>query len=195
MENSENKFITEADYLVYDEQSEFRHEYVDGRIIRMAGASRSHNLILSNINTRLNLQLETTTCEVYSADMRVQTREDRKYRYPDVVVVCETPQFVEDVTPDTLINPVLLVEILSESTASTDRVKKLDEYQQIDTVKDYLMVAQDKVLIIHVQRDEGLWLYRMYTELSNTVEISSVNCVLKLEDIYRKVVFSPDDDE
>ena len=185
--------MTEAEYLEFERHSDLRHEYIAGGIYAMTGASRWHNIISSNINTQFNLQLQNRPCEVYQSDMRVKVKTAQLYTYPDVVVVYDPPQFSDDEF-DTLLNPTVLIKVLSPSTANYDRGKKLQEYQQITTVQEYLLVAQDEARIERYLRQETSrdWLYRDVRGLDAKLELPSIQCTLALADVYRKVSFEPE---
>lgn len=126
--------------------------------------------------------------------MRVQVRADATYTYPDVVVVCGEPQFA-DTHVDMLLNPTLLVEVLSESTELIDRRQKLAQYRALPSVRDYLLVAQDAPRIERYTRQEAGWLYADVTGLDGIVTLDAIGCKLALREVYRKVAFEPDNDE
>jgi Uma2 family endonuclease len=131
------------EYLASERQSEVRNEYVGGQVLAMTGGGRSHGIISLNIAASLHGQLRGHPCEVYSNDMRVTVSRTRAYFYPDVVVVCGGPQ-VEDAHEDTLVNPTLIVEVLSPSTKEYDHGTKWEHYRQLPSLQDYLLVAQDR---------------------------------------------------
>lgn len=126
--------------------------------------------------------------------MRVQVRADATYTYPDVVVVCGEPQFA-DTHVDMLLNPTVLVEVLSESTELIDRRQKLAQYRALPSVRDYLLVAQDAPRIERYTRQEAGWLYADVTGLDGIVTLDAIGCKLALREVYRKVAFEPDNDE
>ena len=136
------QFITAADYLALERQAETKSEYLNGRIYAMSGASRSHNRITFNLARRIGNQLGGRRCEGYVNDMRVKVSPTGLYTYPDVVVVCGKEQF-EDTHLDTLLNPTLIIEVLSDSTEAYDRGRKFLHYQLLDSLIDYLLVSQD----------------------------------------------------
>ncbi len=153
----------------------------------MTGASRKHNLIAVNIASSLNQQLRGKTCEVYVSDMRVKVTERGLYTYPDVVVVCGDPKF-EDEYVDTLLNPTLLVEVLSQSTERYDRIAKSSYYRTLDSLAEHLLVAQDEVrLEQHVKQANGQWLLFEHSSLDTVVDLRSIDCSLALHDVYHKV--------
>ena len=180
-------YATPEEYLAFERAAEYKNEYFDGEIYAMTGASRKHNLIAGNIFTALNNQLRARPCEVYISDMRVRIPAANTYTYPDVVVACGEPKF-EDAELDTLLNPVLIVEVLSKSTASYDRVVKLGYYRTLPSLSEYLLVAQDKHHVAqHTRRPDGRWLLADIRGPEGRVELPSVECVLSLSDVYEKV--------
>src|SRR5690606_7579846 len=133
------KRLTAEEYLEFERSSEIKHEFYNGRVFAMAGAKRRHNLIALNIGSEIRSNLKGKDCEAYPSDMRVLVAEFGLYTYPDVSVVCGKPEFQDDVL-DTLLNPVLLIEILSDSTESYDRGRKFQHYRSIETLKEYVLV-------------------------------------------------------
>jgi len=178
--------LTIPEYLAFERQSEMRHEYLDGEVFAMTGASRSHNLISGNIFVEFVNQLRRRPCEAYKEGMRVRTPSGL-FTYPDVVVVCGEPRFDDDHF-DTLLNPTVLVEVLSTSTASYDRGTKALEYRSIPSLAEHLIVAQDQVHIEHwCQQENGGWTQREFTTLEQTLDLASIGCHLLLADVYERV--------
>ena len=178
--------LSPEQYLAMERESETKHEYDRGRIIAMGGASREHNLIGGNIARAVGNPLVDRPCEVYSSDMRVRLGEGGPYVYPDVAAVCGDPQF-EDGKVDTLLNPTLIVEVLSPSTERRDRGRKFDQYRTIDSLQEYVMVAQDEVRIERYARREGEWRYAVLDDPDATLRLDSVGCDLPLRQVYAKV--------
>ena len=137
-------YVSPEEYLRLERQAEYKSEYVNGEIFAMTGASRKHNLVAGNIFRELGQQLRSRQCEAYVGDMRVKVTATGLYTYPDVVVVCGEPKF-EDTFVDTLLNPTLLVEVLSQSTERYDRIAKSSYYRTLDSLSEHLLVAQDEV--------------------------------------------------
>ena len=182
--------LSAEDYLAFERQSEFRHEYYRGEIFQMSGASREHNLIVTNSVTAINTRLRGRNCETYSNDMRVYMPVTGLYTYPDVVVVCGEPKFL-DSEFDTLLNPVVLIEALSPSTADYDRGKKFWHYQSIESLREYLLIAQDEVKIEHlVKQPDGRWSVSEYNSPEATIELPSIQISLKASEIYERVLKS-----
>jgi Uma2 family endonuclease len=184
-------YISPQEYLRRERLAEYKSEYLNGEIFAMTGASRQHNRITINISSSLNLQLKGRPCETYAVDMRVKVRASGLYTYPDVAVACGEPQF-EDSEFDTLLNPTLLVEVLSPSTERYDRIAKTSYYRTIDSLAEHLLVAQDEIrLEQYVKRPNGQWLLSEYRDLDGVVELTSIGCELKLSDVYDRITFEP----
>src|SRR5436853_6598822 len=150
-------FYTPQEYLALERKAVCKSEYYTGEIFAMSGASREHNLIVANVTTALNTQLENRECEVYASDMRVRTPDTATYTYPDVIVVCGQPQF-EDAEVDTLLNPTLIIEVLSQSTERYDRISKTSYYRTIDSLQEHLLVAQHEVRVEqYLRQPDGQW--------------------------------------
>jgi len=179
--------LTAEQYLFAERQSDTKSEYFDGEIFAMAGASREHNQISANLVRVLGNQLLDRPCSVYSSDMKVRIDKARKYTYPDLVIACQTERF-EDEHRDVLLNPVVILEILSDSTEAYDRGRKFLHYQLLDSLAVYLLVSQDTPRIeMFTRREDGTWLYAEFHGLDAVVEIESIGCNLRLGDVYRKV--------
>ncbi len=181
-------YLTPEEYLAWERKADIKHEYLRGEIIAMSGASYHHTLITMSISGELYIQLKEQGCTVHTNDMRVRTHPDVSYFYPDVLVVCGEPRF-EDNTFDTLLNPIVLVEVLSPSTESYDRGEKFEHYQQLTSLREYILVSQDQVQIEHYHLKETQWELTEFRSLENIVPLSSIECELPLEDIYRRVEF------
>ena len=142
----------------------------------MVGASRRHNLIVGNLFADVHRQLKHRQCESYASDMRVKVSPTGLYTYPDVVIVCDEPAF-EDAELDTLLNPNAIVEVLSDSTEAYDRGAKFEQYRRLESLHDYVLVAQDRVHIEHFARDEdGSWVLTEIGDTKSTLELSAVAC-------------------
>lgn len=153
----------------------------------MTGASREHNLIAANIIISVGQQLKVRPCELYPSDMRVFIPATNKYTYPDVVAVCGEPRF-EDAEVDTLLNPMLIVEVLSDSTEAYDRGKKFRDYRSIESLTEYLLVSQDESRIEqYVRQSDGNWLLTEKRFLEDVLTLVTLECTLVLRDVYDKV--------
>jgi Uma2 family endonuclease len=185
----QHEYISEEEYLVFERRSVTKHEYYNGRVYAMTGAKEAHNLIAGNILASLHGQLRRKPCRVYPSDMRVKVIKTGLNTYPDIVVVCGQPEFTDEIT-DTITNPVVIIEILSPSTERYDRGLKFQNYRTIDTLRDYLLVAQDHSHIEHFSRqDNGLWVFQEAIEVTSSIQIQSIESSLHLQDVYEKMDF------
>ncbi len=181
---------TPEQYLAYERESDVKHEFLDGQIYAMAGASESHNLIITNAIGILYNQLHKRQCRTYASDMRVKVSRTGLYTYPDVVVVCGTPQ-LEDERRDTLLNPTVVIEVLSPSTETYDRGKKGFHYRTVQSIQEYLLIAQDIQQIEHYKRDaNGQWLIINISGSDGVVDLRSIDCRLSVSDLYENVTFT-----
>ena len=179
---------TPEEYLAAERAAETKSEYIDGEVYAMSGASRRHNLISFNVGGELRSQLKSKPCEAYSSDMRVRIGR-RAYLYPDVVVTCAEPRFADDQV-DTLVNPTLIIEILSPSTEGFDKGAKFDMYRTLDSLQEYLLVAQDQCHVIHyVRQSDNTWLLSETRDLSARLDLPSIGCSLPVAEVYDKVAF------
>jgi Uma2 family endonuclease len=180
--------LTPEEYLAAERRAEYKSEYVDGDMIAMTGASRRHNLVNANIAQEIGRQLKGRACERYVSDMRVRVPSTRLYTYPDVVVVSSEPEFEDDYL-DTLLNPTLIVEVLSESIERYDRGKKFGFYRTIESLNEYLLVSQDECRVEqYVKQSDGRWLLSEYRSTEDVVELGSIRCGLALSEVYDKVI-------
>jgi|ERR1044071_1610659 Uma2 family endonuclease len=179
--------LSPEEYLALERKSEIKHEYFAGEMFAMVGASKRHNLITANIIRILGNQLLKRPCNVYPSDMRVKVSATGKYTYPDVVVACEEERF-DDAENDTLLNPVVVFEVLSESTEAYDRGKKFEHYQSIESLTEYFLVAQEPYRIEqYVRQSNREWRYSEYHDPDDVVKINIIACELTLKDVYAKV--------
>lgn len=178
---------TAEEYLTLERSASCKSEFHDGQIYLMTGASREHNLITLNIAGELRNQLKKRPCEAYINDMRVKAAEARSYHYPDIVVACGTPQF-EDAHVDTLLNPTLLIEVLSPSTEAYDRGGKFAHYRKIPSLQEYLLVAQDQPSIERYLRQGDVWILSEAVGLDAAMSLESIDCMLSLREVYDKVL-------
>ena len=174
--------LTPQAYLEQERQSETKHEFIDGEIFAMSGASFAHNLISANLIRELGNQLKQRPCRVLPSDMRVQLHDG--FVYPDVTVVCGKPEFFDK---DNLLNPIVIVEVLSPSTADYDGSGKFARYRELASLQEYLLVAQDHRHVVHyVRQAENRWLLSEYRD-ADTFELPNIECCLSLADVYDKV--------
>jgi Uma2 family endonuclease len=182
--------FTEAEYLEIERRSEVKHELIDGRLVAMAGASLAHVLLVTNLVVELGNQLKDRDCTVYSTDLRVKIQKSGRFTYPDVAVVCGRLELGTE-QRDVLLNPRVLIEVLSESTKDYDRGEKFEQYRSIPSFTEYLLVAQDRHHVEHhVRQKDGRWLLEETDSLGDSVVLESIDCRLALTDIYTKVRFA-----
>jgi Uma2 family endonuclease len=182
-------FFTPGEYLAMEREAEYKSEYIDGQIWAMAGATEEHILVTGNVAAELRTRLKGRPCRTYSTDMRVQVGRDGLYTYPDVVVVCGEPRFL-DARKDTLLNPLLIVEVLSESTEAYDRGLKFARYRALESLREYVLISQTSPLVErYVRKDNGTWLYSAAEGLEASVALDSLGCVLPLAEVYDRVEF------
>lgn len=190
---------TEEEYLAMERESDERHEYIDGYIYAMAGESDPHSIITINLGAEFHNQLKGRDCAALSPNMKVRSGPDPKfarslkgfYSYADLMIVCG-PRLYHDEHQDVLLNPKVIVEILSSTTEAYDRGEKFRRYRRwIPTFTDYLLISQTEPVVEHFRRDKsGFWvLVATATELSESIKIDSIGCELKMADIYDRVKF------
>ncbi|HEY0546629.1 MAG TPA: Uma2 family endonuclease [Pyrinomonadaceae bacterium] len=179
--------VTPDEYLAAERLSQTRSEYLDGGVYPMTGAAANHTRIVSNITTELNMQLRGRRCDVFPLDMKVRLPDSRKFFYPDVTVICEELQYHDD-RRDIITNPDLIIEVLSPSTEAFDRGAKFRAYQTIESLKEYVLVSQEKPLVEqYVRNGEGKWTYSAAEGLESSITLPSVECTLNLSAVYDKV--------
>jgi Uma2 family endonuclease len=197
---------TEEEYLAFERAADVRHEYLDGHIYEMAGESEEHGKISGNFFGELYIQLKGADCEARVKDTKVRSgprpnlKDKRKvkglFSYPDVVVICGEAQYFDDYK-DVVLNPTVIVEVLSPSTGSFDIREKFMRYQNYCmSLSDYILVWQTAPVVEHYTRREGGgWIYFNYQGLESNFTVESINCTLNLADVYARVKFPPEDEE
>lgn len=184
--------MTAAEYLAFERGSDIKHEYIDGHIYAMAGGTREHTLITGNTFASLHSQRKGRSCEVYHSEMRVRV-SSIKYVYPDVTISCSTPEFADD-AKRVLLNPDIVIEVLSPSTEAFDRGDKFQYYRSIPSIQHYLLISQDKPRIEGYQRQKsGLWTFKDAIGLDSNFKIEVLNFTLNLLDIYELITFETDE--
>ena len=186
-------YLTPEEYITLERKAipdaeTVRSEYVNGKVIGMSGSNRAHNLITVNIAAELHTRLRDSGCFVFANEMRVSIPSVKSYFYPDVGVVCEEPRFEDDVF-DTLLNPKVIVEVLSPSTEAYDRGDKFAHYRQLQSLQEYILVSQDKVRVDHYVRHAAQWILTDFQELDQQLPLTSIQCELPLQEIYERVPF------
>lgn len=181
---------TATQYLAFERDSDEKHEFFDHDVYLMTGASENHNLIVANLIISLGTQLRGTPCKLYPSDMRVCIAALDSYTYPDVSVVCGEAAF-EDERRDSLLNPTLLIEVLSPSTEKYDRGRKFRLYRALDSLQDYLLISQTNFHVEYFQlQPNGHWMLIEAEEPTAIVELPSIRAALTLNDIYDRIVFA-----
>lgn len=189
MSTQHKTLFTPEEYLAMERKAEYKSEYFEGEIFAMSGVKREHSLIAANVLAELRDALRQRPCEAHGSDLRIRTFA-RHYCYPDVSAFCGEPQFL-DGQLDTLLNPSLVVEVLSPSTEAYDRGRKFELYQAIESLREYLLLASDRMHAdLYTRGADGSWLRRSFGTPEDTIAIASIDCTLKLADVYEKTGFS-----
>ncbi|MDM8524722.1 Uma2 family endonuclease [Desulfococcaceae bacterium HSG8] len=191
MQQAAISLISEAEYLEQERLSETKHEYYQGEMFAMAGASRRHNLIVANIIGELRYQLKGKPCRTYPSDMRLKIETSGLYTYPDVMVVCGEEKF-SDEKENALLNPDVIVEVLSDSTEGYDRGTKFRNYRQIESLKEYVLVSQnDRKIEKYSRTDDNRWILTETHEAEPEIILESICCNLNISEVYDKTEDSP----
>ena len=195
MSTAPKTHLTAQEYLVIERNSEIRSEYFRGEMFAMTGASREHNVICMNVGRRLLEQFDGRSCEAYQSDMRVRVSETGLYTYPDVVAICGEPQFDDDHL-DTLTDPQVIFEVFSDSTEGYVRGKKFQEYRELGSLRDYILISQKECVVERYTRQpDNQWLFWSTNKIADTLKIASIDCKLKLEDVYARIEFSEEEEK
>lgn len=184
------QIYTLEDYLKLEKSTNEKFEFWDGNVWSMSGASFAHNRIVRNLNTEVDLQLRNKGCEAFPSDLRIKVPAYPPYRYPDLTALCGKAEIEKIGGIDMLVNPQLIIEVLSDSTEAFDRGDKFSYYKSIESFTEYLLIAQHRPHVSHfVKHGDGFWMNLEYNDLSDEIELKSVPCKLSLEAIYRDVSF------
>ena len=187
MSTAEKRHYTVEEYLEFERTSGTKHEYYQGEIFAMVGASPAHNRIVWNLSRFLGNQLDGTPCEGFANDMRVKVERTGLYTYPDVAIACGEAKFEKQVI-HSLLNPTLIIEVLSNSTANYDRVEKFAQYQTIDSFQQYVLVSQKEYHVeVFTKQSDGQWPSSSFRGLDAKIELGVIGCTLALSDVYRRV--------
>jgi Uma2 family endonuclease len=180
-------FLTPEQYLVIEREAKHKSEYYQGEMFAMAGAGWVHNRLVANLIGGFYRQLGSSPCQACPSDMRVRVRATGLYTYPDVVVVCGEPQFLDE-RRDTLLNPSLLIEVLSPSTEAYERGRKSEHYRSIESLREYLLVASDHVQAeLYTRQPDGRWLLTSADRLEDSLDLQSAGYRLALADLYARI--------
>ncbi len=184
--------LTEAEYLTLERAAvDVKSEFYDGEVFAMSGGTRWHSCIATNMAIELGRKLENRHCRPYNCDLRVKIEASGLYTYPDLSVVCGEPKFVDE-RLDTLTNPTLIVEVLSESTESYDRGRKFEHYRRIPSLREYLLISQEEPRIEQFfRRETNEWVLRDAIGLDTTLALPSLEISISLAAVFADVVFPP----
>jgi Uma2 family endonuclease len=186
----ETRYYSPEEYLELEVNSEIRHEYINGLIIPMTGGTPNHNQLAGNFYAVLNFALKRQPYQVFVTDQRLWIPDKKIHTYPDVMVV-KNPLIYEERRKDTLVNPVMIAEVLSKSTSSKDRDEKFSAYRTITTLQEYILIDQ---YTMHVEQyfrtDNNKWIFAEFTDENDSLNLASIPCQILLADIYDKVDFN-----
>jgi Uma2 family endonuclease len=181
--------VTPDEYLAAERLSETKSEYLDGGVFLMPGATVNHIRIVGNLGHQLLTQLSERSCDVLISEIKVTLQGSRKFFYPDVAVACGELQYYDD-RKDIITNPDLVIEVLSPSTEAFDRGAKFEAYRTIESLKEYLLISQEKTLVEqYIRNGEGKWTYTAAEGLENSIALPSIECTLSLSAVYKRVEF------
>jgi Uma2 family endonuclease len=190
MSMASDRLLSPQEYLELERKADFRSEYYRGEMFAMAWATWEHTLIKDNLAREAGSQLKNGPCRVLTSDMRVRVDATGLYTYPDIVVVCEKPRF-EDKVADTLLNPRVIIEVLSDSTEKYDRGTKFGHYRQVPSILEYVLVAQDRPLVErYVRQPDGSWVLTAFDDIGQSCAFVGIPVKVAMADIYRGVEFA-----
>jgi len=182
-------FFTKQEYAALENAAEHKSEYINGQIYAMSGGSRDHARIGGDAFASLHAQLRNKACEPLNCDMRIDVLDTGATFYPDVSVACPPLELAPD-DEYALTNPVVLIEVLSPSTETNDRISKWSHYQRIPSLRDYVLVAQDKIRIEHyARRDDNSWILHIVENIDGFITLDSIECRLNIAEVYERVTF------
>ncbi len=180
-------FLSEQEYLTGERIATIKHEYINGRVYAQAGASRNHNVLVSNTIIALGNLLKKRSCTVFPSDLRVAIPKKRTYVYPDITVVCGHERFT-DLHNDTLLNPTIIIEVLSPSTEAYDRGAKFERYRHIASLQEYILIAQNRIHIEQfVRQADNQWTLTLYNHTDEVLVLSSIQGQVLIRDLYTKI--------
>ena len=184
------KYYAAKDYLELERISEEKHEFYRGEIYAMSGASYEHNVIEDNLRVTIGNFLKGKSCRSFGSNLRIHISSNTLYTYPDIVILCESPKFVDEQF-DTVLNPTVLFEILSPSTANYDRGAKFDFYREIESLKEYVLVDSTIYHCVQYQKNnkDGTWILSETKQLSDSFNIATIDLTLRLEEVYAGITF------
>lgn len=192
MSTQSRRRYTLEEYFALELAAEEKYEYFDGEVFSMSGGSEAHEQMIINIIIKLGGQVRAQGCRIFASNMRLKVPSMPPYRYPDISALCEAPRFEKIGGVDTLINPALIIEVLSPSTEAYDRGDKFTHYKSIESFSEYLLLSQVRPHATHYMRMEnGLWLHEEFNDLAASVRLAALDCALALRDVYTDVEFPP----
>ncbi len=184
------RYFTQEEYAMLEEKADYKSQYVAGEIYAMSGVQPWHNRIAQNLSGMFYVRFRGRPCETFSSDVKVRVKAGDLWTYPDLSVLCGQPKYDTSARPSSLLNPQVIFEILSPSTAAFDQGEKFERYKRIDSLTDYVLVASEKMRVEHyVRQDGGGWLYREYHDGPDLLKLASVEVELPLAEIYERVTF------
>ena len=185
------QIVTVEEYLELERAAEYKSEYLDGEIVAMAGSNPEHSIVTLNISSEIGTQLKGKPCRAMSSDMKVHLGPGRLFAYPDLTVVCGEPRYF-DSRRDVLLNPTVVFEVLSPTTEASDRGRKAVRYREIESLQEYVLISQVEPLVERYTRQpDGLWLLSSAESLGGVIHLPSIECALRLEEVYDGVILSP----
>jgi len=185
MSNSTRKYYSEQEYLDMERDADYKSEYYMGEIFAMAGAGHNHNRIVENLSIEIGGFSKGKSCRTFSSDQRIHIPETGLYTYPDLLIVCDKNQYLDD-KKDTILNPTIIIEVLSESTEAYDRGQKFHFYRSIPSLQEYVLInSRSFAAEVFRKNEEGLWFLASEAyQLKDQLELASVGLTLSMEDIY-----------
>ena len=193
MQKHATKYYTREEYLAMEDAAEYRSEYYKGEFFAMAGGSINHNRIVGNLFTKLNLALVNSKCEAFMTDVKVWIEQKDLFTYPDVIVVCGKPQFYKG-RDDTITNPIIIIEVLSDSTKNYDRIEKFEFYRTLASFEEYILIDQYRVHVEHFYLEsKGKWIYTDNNNLNDVLRFNKIELQVSLKDIYNRVEFKKEE--
>lgn len=186
--NASNR-VTEAEYLAFERDSDLKHEYIDGAIVAMVGASERHNRIVMNTSATIYAHVSETNCDVFPSDRRLKITATNQYTYPDLSGLCGALDLTDDHL-DTYTNPLFIIEVLSPNTERYDRGAKFHAYKTIASLQEYVLVSQESPHVeVYRRGEDGQWIYTDAIGLDASITLERIGCTLPLSAVYKKVTF------
>lgn len=186
----QQRYYTFDEYLLLEEKADFKHEYLNGKIKLMAGASLSHQRIITSLIITLGGLLDDDMYDILGSDLKTYSSKYNKSRYPDVFVIKGEPEFYNTKTQSVVINPKVVFEVLSKSTAKADKTEKFEEYKSLATFEEYVLVEQSKPQVtVHTKEADGTWTNKITTDLQESIQLRALGIAMPMQRIYRKINF------